>query len=184
MKFKLQFTLVLLLVAGFGFGQKGILDAGLEVQVYPTGIIPGLRFEKNFTQKDLAALRLGYQFIDHRDQGKHDTEKGTGFGGTLGYKRYFKENFVGPSLGIRSDLWANKIDWESKLETGEIAKGTTNILVVQPTLEFGWGFPISDKLILTPTAAFGFEFNVKTKGEATGEGAIILAGLTASYRIN
>ncbi len=159
------------------------MDFGLEVQVYPTGYIPGLRFEKSFTQRDLATVRAGYQIIDHRDQGLHDSEKGSGFGGTLGYKHYFRKYFEGPNLSARTDFWANKIDWVTKLETGETTKGTSNILVLQPTIEFGWGFTVGDYIVLTPTAAFGFEINVKTKGEETGEGSIMLAGLTATYRI-
>ncbi|MBK9015010.1 MAG: hypothetical protein IPM82_13565 [Saprospiraceae bacterium] len=183
MKNKLGFTIILLLSAAIGFGQNRVMDIGLEVQVYPTGYIPGFRVEKSFTKRDLGSVRVGYQIIDHRDQGLHDDETGSGFGGSLGYKHYFNRYFTGPSLGLRTDVWANKIDWVTKLEMGGESKGSSDILVVQPTVEFGWAFTLGENLVLTPAAAFGFEINVKTTGEDTGEGAILLAGLTAAYRI-
>lgn len=181
MKNKLSFTFFLLCVGALAFGQKRVVDFGLEVQVYPTGVIPGVRFEKSFSKRDLVTARLGYQIIDHRDQGEHDDETGSGYGGSAGYKHYFNRFFNGPSIGVRADFWSNKIDWESKTDTGT-RTGTSEILVVQPTAEIGWGLLLGENMVLTPALAFGFEINVKTDGEETGEGAILLAGLTAAYR--
>jgi hypothetical protein len=56
-------------------------------------------------------------------------------------------------------------------------------LVLQPTLEAGWGFVVGEKIVFTPTVAFGFEINVKTEGEPTGEGAIVLLGINLAYRL-
>lgn len=182
MKNKLCFTFILLLNLCFCFGQKEVFDFGLEVQVYPTGIIPGLHAEKSFTKKDLVTARLGYQITDHGDQGLHDDETGSGFGGSLGFKHYFAKYFSGPSLGLRTDVWANKIDWVTKLEAGGTTQGSSDIIVVQPTTEFGWAFLLGENFVFTPTAAFGFEINTKTKGEETGEGAIFLLGLNLAYR--
>ena len=182
MKNKLYFTLTLLAIAVSAFAQNSIIDVGLEVQAYPTGIISGVRFEKSLNKRDLWTVRLGYQLINHGNQGKHDDEKGSGFGGTAGFKHYFERYFIGPNLGAREDFWRNNIDWTTNADTGTI-KGNSEIQVVQPTIEFGWGFLVGEDFVLTPAAAFGFEINVRTAGEETGEGAILLVGITGAYRL-
>lgn len=181
MKLKPAFTLALLFFSAVCIGQNKTFDLNVECQVYPTGIIPGLRLEHAFAQKNAVHLRLGYQIIDHRDLGKHDDETGSGYGLTVGYKRYFKQGFKGFSLALRNDIWFNDIDW---VNTSGIltTQGNTDVTVVQPTLEAGWLFVSGKKFIFSPTLAFGYEINVKTKGEPTGEGAILLMGLLFGYR--
>ena len=182
MKIKHWFTFGFWLMAGFCIGQTSMFHLNFEFQAYPTGLIPGLRLEKGFAEKNALHLRLGYQFIDHRDLGKHDDESGNGWGFTLGYKRYFRDNFEGFHLGLRNDFWWNQIDWQQQSAGGALAMGTSDILVVQPTAEAGWLFRPGDHFLLTPSVAFGFEINVKTEGEPTGEGLILLLGLQAGYR--
>lgn len=162
------------------------LDLSFEFQAYPTGLIPGLRLEKNFGLKDAVHVRLGYQLIDHRDLGKHEDEWGTGYGLTIGYKRYFKEQHQGWALGIKSDLWFNKIEWaypDTYLpEPPNTAEGITDIIVLQPTLEASYLMTFGTGWIFTPSLAFGFEWNIKTEGEPTGEGAIVLLGFSIGKR--
>lgn len=158
-------------------------DLGLEFQAYPTGILPGVRIEKNFGQRHAAHLRLGANIFDHRHLGKHHTEVGNGFGFTMGYKRYFAENHERFFIGLRNDVWFNEVKWEKdKLPKPPIQMtGLTKITVIQPTLEGGFTF-VKNQFFLAPTFAFGFEINVKTDGEPTGEGAILLLGVGAGYR--
>ncbi len=182
MKNNLNFTLALLFLSTFAFGQNRVTDFGLEVQVYPTGIIPGIRAEKSINKHDAVTARLGYQIINHRDLGLHDDEKGSGFGASIGYKHYFQRYFDGLSLGIRLDGWYNSIDWITETDAGDI-KGNSKIIVLQPTTELGWTFVLGDNFVLTPAIAAGFEKNIKTDGEETGEGLILLVGVTAAYRL-
>lgn len=184
MKNKIALTFLLLFAVGFCMAQDKVTDIGIEFQAYPTGLIPGLRLEHAFSEKNLGTLRLGYQLIDHRDQGKHDDETGTGFGGSIGFKHYLKPGYKGWSLGLRTDLWANRIDWLIIGDKPGNITGTTDILVLQPTLEAGWGLAFGKNFVFTPTAAFGFEINVKTEGQPTGEGAIVLLGLNLAYRMD
>ena len=65
-------------------------DISFELQVYPTGVIPGVRFELALDDRQAVHLRLGIQEIDHRDEGVQDDETGDGAGFTLGYKRYLR----------------------------------------------------------------------------------------------
>ncbi|MBI5916560.1 MAG: hypothetical protein HY842_14375 [Bacteroidetes bacterium] len=181
MKVKHCLTIGLLLAAISSYGQSGVFDLSFEGQIYPTGLIPGVRLERGIGKKSALHLRLGYQIIDHRDQGKHADETGTGYGFTLGYKRYFNHKSRALHVGLRNDVWFNKIDWKNGLLHGEVG-GTAKITVLQPTAEAGWTFLLGEKTVLAPTLALGYEINVKTKGEPTGEGAIVLVGIQLGHR--
>lgn len=182
MKNKINFILGLLLVASIAIGQNKVTDIGFEIQVYPTGIIPGIRAEKSIHKHGVGSIRLGYQIMDHQDFGIHDDEKGSGYGLTVGYKHYFQKYFTGLHLSLRTDAWYNTLDWKDNTDAG-LVKGVTKILVLQPTVELGWTFPLSDNFMLVPAFAAGFEKNVYTEGEPTGEGLILLVGVTAAYRL-
>lgn len=179
MKIKHWFTFGCWFVVSLTTAQNSVFDLNFEFQAYPTGLIPGLRLEKGFAGKHALHLRGGYQLIDHRDLGKHDDETGQGYGFTAGYKRYFKEEYKGFHLGLRNDIWFNTIDWTTNAPP---SKGTTKIVVLQPTAEAGWLFLLGSHFTLTPSLALGYEINVKTEGEPTGEGMILLIGLQTGYR--
>ena len=162
------------------FGQNNTQSSiGFEFQAYPTGLIPGIRYEKPLNSNSSLHLRLGYQWIRHRDLGKHDDERGTGFGFTVGYKRFFASSrWYGE---LRSDLWWNSIDWMDEVPSR--VSGHTDIVVLQPTVSIGKAIPISENWTFNPALSFGFEWNVSTDGEPTGEGAIILVGFTIAKKI-
>lgn len=161
-------------------GAQRSLDFSFEFQAYLTGLIPGVRLEKNIGNDHSAHLRLGYNWIRHRDLGEHENERGDGYGFTLGYKKYFKDGHKGWNLGLKSDFWWNSIDWEDQLVTGQRI-GNTKITVIQPTLELSY-LVDNQSFIITPSIAFGYEWNVRTEGEPTGEGAILLIGIQIGKR--
>lgn len=159
-------------------------DAGLEIQAYPTGLIPGLTAELGFRERNAVHIRLGYNFFDHRDFGVHDDEDGGGPGFTLGYRRYFRDGGSGLWLGARADVWFNGVTWCDGCESSTVTTGTTELVVLQPTAEAGWLFAVADeKMRLGPSVGFGWEWNAVTKGEPTGEGAILLLGARLQYRV-
>ena len=49
---------------------------GVEAQVYPTGLIPGIRVQKAINDKGMLHIRGGYNLADHRDLGEHEDETG------------------------------------------------------------------------------------------------------------
>ena len=153
------------------------VEIGLEVQVYPTGIIPGLRIERFLSEKSSWNVRLAYQFINHRDLGVQENEKGSGFGGSIAYRRFFNTNQKGFSLAFRSDIWLNTIDWTTGNDSG-----TTTLTILQPTLMGEYVFQVSPSIYITPSLCFGWEWNVVTDGEPTGEGAILLVGCNFGFR--
>ena len=162
--------------------KTSVLDVDFEFQAYPTGLIPGLRIEKGFADQHAVHLRLGYQIIDHRDLGVQEDETGSGYGLTLGYKRYFRPDFSGWFVGVRSDVWFNQIDWKNRIGMSDETSGTSDIVVIQPTAEAGYLFEFGNNWIFSPSLAFGWEVNVQTEGEDVGEGSIILVGLNFGKR--
>lgn len=182
MKLVKNLVITCFLISLFAIPLSAQDDANFELQVYPTGIIPGIRLEKNFAQHHAAHIRVGAQFINHRGYGKQEKEKGYGYGTSFGYKRYFSGNFKGVSLGLKCDLWQNFIRWRNLINTPAESSGKTEIYVIQPTVELGYTILKKSNLLITPTCAVGFEWNVKTEGQPTGEGAIILFGVLIGKR--
>lgn len=174
------FILILFLSHGHLFSQN-TNDLGIEFQAYPTGLIPGIHFETQIGEKSTISVRLGLNIFDHRDLGVHDEETGNGFGFTFGYHRYFQENLKRWKLGIKLDYWNNDVDWVDNEINGRI-EGSSEITVLQPTVELGYVVINRNAVFLTPTIAFGVEWNVETTGEPTGEGPIFLVGVIAGKR--
>ena len=156
-------------------------DVSLELQVYPTGVIPGLRFETSTGEQSSISFRIGYNIVRHRDLGVHQDERGGGIGGSLGFRKYFKPEFKGWSISLKTDVWFNKIDWYDIGRTDERIEGETSITVLQPTAALGYTF-VNSSFSITPTLSFGYEWNVKTVGEPTGQGSIILIGVQLGRR--
>ena len=159
------------------------LDIGFEMQAYPTGLIPGVYIEKGWGNRNVAKLRIGYNWIRHRDLGVQEDERGDGFGFTLGYKRYFNEEFTGFFSSAKCDIWWNSLDWKDQIGMPNEISGNTDIIVIQPTLEVGYLFlPFDNNIHISPTVSFGYEVNVRTRGEPVGEGAILLLGFQIGKR--
>lgn len=161
---------------------KAPFALGVEFQVYPTGLIPGIRAEIPFKPKKIfpafrhgITARFGFQAINHKGFGVQDLEKGTGFGGSLGYK-ISQYGFI---LEGRCDLWINTLDWQTQTSGGQLS-GTSTITVVQPTLSLGSKFFLGpgSSWSITPSISAGFEVNVATTGAETGQGLILLGGIS------
>jgi len=161
--------------AGTGGSEPHAYAAGLEVQAYPAGVISAAHVRRALSEHDTATLRLGYNDTNRRDYGEHDDEEGGGPGGGIGWRHYRGPEYTGWLYGARIDLWDLEIDWEED----DGSRGTTDVLVLQPTVEGGYAFRLGDSpWRLELVAAFGAEVNVDTDGEDVGEGAIGLVGLT------
>ncbi len=161
---------------------KGQTDLSISTQVYPTGVIPGIQIDHFINNDQALLLRLGYQIIDHRDLGVHDDEVGDGFGFTLGFRKYFTDRNSRFYFSIKNDVWFNTIDWVDDLDSGEQVNGTTDITVLQPTAEIGYQFLGNSGFFISPSIALGAEWNVSTRGEPTGQGAILLVGVQIGKR--
>jgi hypothetical protein len=134
MIYKSILLLAFLLFSGLAQSQS----LGFEFQAYPTGLIPGIRYANGWGERHEWNLRLGLNLIDHRDLGVKWDEQGWGYGGSLGYRYYFKPDWQGFFIGPRFDLWRNHIDWVDILPNDAQVSGVTRLLVVQPTAEAGY----------------------------------------------
>ncbi len=167
---------------------------GIESQAYPAGIVPGIRFDYALGNNSYITSRIGYNFTDRRNWGKHDNEEGGGPGFSLGYeyKGLFSENV---NLHIRSDLWFLDINWNNQVDIEKACegippglcypifpRGKTKIIVLQPTVGLSYVTDLNNRFFLKPSLSFGYEINIQTKGEDVGEGAIILGGINLGYR--
>ncbi|MCB0643661.1 MAG: DUF3575 domain-containing protein [Phaeodactylibacter sp.] len=156
-------------------------DISLEFQVYPTGFLPGIRIDQNFGKHHALHLRGGLNLINHRDLGVQDDERGSGYGGTFGYRYYFPSDFQGWFLGLRADVWRNTIEWKNFSDLP--GAGTTRLWVLQPTLEGGYLFLLANQTwFISPSLGFGVEVNVVTEGAETGQGLILLLGCSSGIR--
>ena len=182
---KILFILIFSLYSFVSFSQNetGVyFDLGVEAQQYPTGFLLGARAEIGIASHHALDVRIGYNSLDHKDFGEHESEIGGGFGFTLGYRYYFKPENRKWFLGARSDFWWNEIDWEDNIRNPNQMVGTTNVVVLQPTAIGGYRFLLNNNFVITPTLAFGAEINIKTEGEDVGQGAIVLWGINLGYK--
>ncbi len=152
---------------------------GVEVEAYPAGIIPGLHGQWEIDDRSALTARVAGNFTDRQDFGEHDDESGGGFGGGVGYRSYLGPSREGWLWGARVDLWSLDIDWVDDPGTASRRSGSTDITVLQPSFELGYGMRLgkSDWRVEW-ILGLGAEINVDTDGEDVGEGAILLFGAT------
>ncbi len=150
---------------------------GVETRVYPAGVIPGLVAERDLDVDEVLVLGLGANLTDRRDWGDHDDEDGDGFGLGVGWRTYPGGAREAWFVGGRVDLWSLDIDWRDDVAGGPDRRGSTDVLVLQPTVECGYTW-LLERSRINVFAALGAELNVDTDGEDVGEGAIGLLGVS------
>jgi hypothetical protein len=153
-------------------------DIGGEFQWHPSGTVTSLHVAFNAKMHHSVLVSLGYNKINRDENSDKDVEKGSGWGGTIGYRYYFRLLPHKFFVGARAGLWRKKIDWAQDLQTGE-----TTTWTIQPTFEIGYTFIINDWAFITPSVSNGVEINMKTEGEKVGQGFITLIGISAGFRI-
>ena len=153
-------------------------DIGGEFQWHPSGKLTSLQFAFNAIMHHSVIVRLGYNKIDRDDNSEKGIEKGSGWGGSIGYRYYFRLLPHKFFVGARAGLWRNKIDWAQGEETGETMTWT-----IQPAFEIGYTFIIKDWAFITPSISSGVDINLKTEGEKVHQGFITLIGVSAGFRI-
>jgi hypothetical protein len=153
-------------------------DIGGEFQWYKAGTITGLHIAFNSKLHHSVLFRIGYNKTDRKDWGEHNDEKGSGWGGTVGYRYYFNPFPHKFFIGARTDVWRMTIDWKDGL-----LEGTSKTWTIQPTFETGYTFFVNDQMFITPSLANGVEINMKTDGQDVGHGFITLLGISLGVRL-
>jgi hypothetical protein len=170
------FALLLMITTSYAQDQDFIkrTDLGVSLQVYPAGIIPTVNVEHYFNEKSSLLVRAGLNIVDRQDFSDfNETEEGTGFGGSVGYRKHFpsgKGKFI---AGLNVDVWSLNIDWTDFDAADNLISGSTYTLVVQPWLEGGYFLPIKNtKSEIGLTLGFGREINAITSGDEVEQGFI------------
>ncbi len=164
---------------------KGTNYLGASFQVYPAGIIPTANYETFLSEKASLVFRLGANITDRQDfSDVNETEEGSGFGGSVGYRKHWHGAKGSWILGLNTDLWSLEIDWTDPDNIGATS-GTTDIVVLQPWLEGGHFFKFNDGgSQLGITAGFGREFNIATTGDEVAQGFIGTISLQYQFRVS
>ena len=87
---------------------------GLSAQVYPAGFIPTINYEHFLNGPSSLLFRFGGNFVDRQDfSDVNETEEGSGFGGTIGYRRHFSLTKGKLVAGLNFDIWNLNIDFHA-----------------------------------------------------------------------
>ncbi|PPK92989.1 hypothetical protein LY01_02694 [Nonlabens xylanidelens] len=157
---------------------------GASIQAYPAGIIPTINLEHFTNENSSFVYRIGANLTDRQDfSEENDHEEGSGFGGSVGYRKYFKFKKGDFFIGANIDLWYLSIDWENNLGLPTETIGNTNILVVQPWLEGGYFFNLNETSRLGLALGFGREINVITDGNDVAQDFIGSINIQYMFKI-
>ncbi|MCI5073239.1 hypothetical protein MRY82_09935 [bacterium] len=175
-------TIIFMFCSSLYAKQVAFWDFAINGQAYPAGFISTLSAQRSIGVKSMLGLRLGHNLLRHGNLGVQDNERGQGFGGSIDYSYYLKSTRIGWYGTARSDLWFNRVDWKNNIGQSNESSGSTDVIVVQPTVEIGYTWLCKKNFFIRPNLAFGIEINVDTQGEEVGEGAIGLIGLSFGWR--
>jgi hypothetical protein len=148
---------------------------GLELQVYPAGVILSLKAVLEVNDTNGLELMAGYNRTNRRGWGIHASERGGGPGLSAAWRTETGSWYA----GVRADLWRLDIDWRQPDPANLRGSGTSTVFVLQPTFRAGYSLPFRGH-DLDIGAALGREINVRTRGEPVGEGAILLFGVAVA----
>ena len=155
-------------------------DVGGEFQWYPDGKIYNLHLAFNAKLNHSFQVRAGYNHINTKVYTDH-TEKGSGWGGGLGYRYYFKPFPYQFFIGLRADIWNMTINWSTPLtEIVGIKR-----LIFYPAAETGYTFIINDQCFITICGSLGTQTVFKKEGQKVnyGGGFTSQAGISAGFRL-
>ncbi len=149
---------------------------GLGIQQYPTGFLFTVMGVYAMNEQTDFEVRIGYNLVRHGSAGVHEDERGGGWGGSLAIFKRAIARYPRLSLGLRTDLWFNQIDWKDDIQSANPQFGHTDAIVFQPTLVGHYVIELGDHFTLVPSLALGAEINLRERGGEVGEGPILLWG--------
>jgi hypothetical protein len=160
-------------------------QVGAEVQWYPAGWLIGPVANYFISPKHILNFRAAINIADrHNWSGLNDDERGTGYGGSVGYRYLFtpaKNSFL---IGARVDLFNTKIKWKNNIGTAQQTSGTTTTLVLQPSVELGYRIKLKNqKWNILFAGGIGEEINVRTKGRDVGQGGMWLLSVSILHSL-
>lgn len=174
--------LTLLTISIFSYSQDQgyrTVDAGAEYQYVKDG--PVINFQLAFNSEEFHSivLKAGYRKLSGKATAAHNSESGSAWGASIGYRYHFSVIPKRFFIGARAGIWSMNVNW-SKPE----AEGGSKLIVIQPAFETGYTFIINDYLYITPNVSASFQKTLSTKGEtvAYGTGFTPMAGISIGWR--
>jgi len=155
------------------------VDVGGEYQWNPDGMITSLQFAFNSKVHSSFLIRGGYNKVNVKRTALHDSEEGTGWGGSIGYRYYvgvIPRRFF---IGLRADVWNMNIH-----HSIPVTESTSKLSVFQPGVETGYTILINEQFFITPSITASTQITVATKGDKVdyGQGFKPMAGISAGWR--
>ena len=123
-----------------------------------------------FREINVITSRVEYQFIKYEELDKYNKEPGTIAELFLEFKKAISAYF---HKYLRNDLWWNLISLANIIPE---ERGTTRILVIQPTCGIECCINIGERNLSSPSFFAGVEWNVNKRGQLSDEGPIPLLG--------
>lgn len=154
-------------------------DVGATFQYSPDFNTYSLHLAFNAEEYHSFILKGNYARSGSRKTSTHTSESGSGWGGYLGYRYHFsvipKRAFLGLGAGIQS----MKVNWSTPL-----LEGSTNLLLLQPTLEAGYTLVINDYMYITPSVSGILLTKLSSKGADVdfGSGFVPAASISMGWR--
>ena len=147
---------------------------GAAIQIYPAGVIATVHKEVFYDYSTSLYFRLGGNFANRHDYSPYnDNEKGSGFGGSVGYRKHKTLKKGSLLIGANLDTWNMWIDWKNDIGETNQTQGTTYTLVLQPWLEGGYFTDFNNAHSqIGVTAGLGREINIVTAGKKVAAGWI------------
>lgn len=142
---------------------------------------PGINLQLAFNAKIHHSFitSIGYKQAWKHIPNTNNNEKGKGFGGSLGYRYYFKIIPKGIYIGARAHVWSL-----SMYKTADNTAGNTNLTVAQPSAELGYTAVINDMAFISfyYSAGTQVQLSAEDKTYGYGKGSVSAFGISGGIR--
>ena len=138
---------------------------------------PGINLQMAFNAKIHHSIiaSVGYKQALRSIPNTNNSEKGKGFGGSVGYRYYFKVLPKGIYLGVRAHIWSLNM-YKSANVTGP----KSNLIIGQPAAEFGYTALINDLAFITFYYSAGSQFQISAADDSYGYGKSTVSSIGIS----
>jgi len=153
-------------------------DIGIEYQHFNDGSFVGLHFAANAKIHHSFHTTIGYYIAGNKPTASYYNDSKGGLGFNLGYRYYVKPRPDGLFIGIKTNLFINKI----MLNT-QTPEGPYTSMIFIPAVQTGFMLLINDAFFITPSIEGGFKTNLQNKLSADKGKGVFLAGISCGFKI-
>ncbi len=152
-------------------------DVGGEYLTYADGSVIGLHIASNARLNHSFQAFLGYYMAkDNTPSYYYNSTKG-GLGIGIGYRYYTKPRPDGFFIGIKANLFTNKIILSSQPSDGPYTS-----MIFIPAFQTGYMFLINDMFFITPSVGVGLKTNLQNKLTTDKKKTIVMPGISCGFK--